>query len=335
MKISALYDIIFSLEIQCFYGLEGVFMATFLTTLSQISYLFLLIGAGFAVMKLCRLPENATNILSKLVTTLFMPALILTNFMENFTVARLSSAWPYALAGVIVVALSIAFAKLVSTFSARDPYHKDIHTYCLAFSNFGFMGTAVVSTLMPELFMSYLILCTPMWIVNYSWAVPALLMPSDKKRGFSFKNLLNPLFIAMILGIIIGMTRLPIPSFLDVSIDALSKCMSPSTMLLTGMCVAKIDIKRVLKIKSIYALSAIRLLLIPAIFLIVLLIHKFDYGVSLCVLSVLSMPLGLNSVVIPEAHGQDTSEASGMAIVSHLASALTIPLMFTIFELII
>jgi predicted permease len=196
------------------------------------------------------------------------------------------------------------------------------------------MGTAVVSTLMPELFMSYLILCTPMWVVNYSWAIPALLIPSEKTKGFSFKNLLNPLFIAMIIGIVIGMTRLPIPSFLEVSIDSLSKCMSPSTMLLTGMCVAKIDIKTVLKIKSIYVLTALRLLTIPSIFLLVLLVHKFDYGVSLCILAVLSMPLGLNGVVIPEAHGQDTSEASGMAIVSHLASALTIPLMFTLFDLI-
>ncbi len=310
-------------------------MQTFLTTLSQISYLFLLIGAGFSIMKLCKLPTVATNVLSKLVSTLFMPALILTNFMENFTVARLSSAWPYALAGVIVVTLSIAFALVISRFSAKDSYRRKIHSYCLAFSNFGFMGTAVVSTLMPELFMSYLILCTPMWVVNYSWAIPALLIPSEKTRGFSFKNLLNPLFIAMIIGIVIGMTRLPIPSFLDVAIDSLSKCMSPSTMLLTGMCVAKIDIKKVLKIKSIYVLTALRLLIIPSIFLVVLLVHKFDYGVSLCILAVLSMPLGLNGVVIPEAHGQDTSEASGMAIVSHLASALTIPLMFTLFELIL
>lgn len=309
-------------------------MATFFTTLSQIFYLFLLIGAGFTVMKLCKLPNVATNVLSKLVSTLFMPALILTNFMENFTVSRLSSAWQFALGGVIVVFLSIFLAKGISVFSASDSYRKKIHTYCLAFSNFGFMGTAVVSTLMPDLFMSYLILCTPMWIVNYSWAVPALLIPSEKKRGFSFKNLLNPLFIAMVIGIIIGMTRLPIPSFLEVSIDALSKCMSPSTMLLTGMCVAKINIKDVLKIKSIYALSLIRLLIIPSIFLVVLLIHKLDYGVSLCILAVLSMPLGLNSVVIPESHGQDTSEASGMAIVSHLASAVTIPLMFALFELI-
>lgn len=308
-------------------------MTTFFTSLGQISYLFLLIGAGFLVMKLCKLPPNATNVLSKLVTTLFMPALILTNFMDNFTVSRLSSAWQYALAGVIVVSLSIVLAKIIARISGKDDYHRKIHTYCLAFSNFGFMGTAVVSTLMPDLFMSYLILCTPMWIVNYSWAVPALLIPSEKKRGFSFKNLLNPLFIAMLIGMFIGLTRLPIPQFVDVSIEALSKCMSPSTMLLTGMCVAKIDIKRVLKIKSIYALSVIRLILIPSIFLFILSIIKIDYGVALCVLAVLSMPLGLNSVVIPEAHGQDTSEASGMAIVSHLASALTIPLMFTAFEL--
>lgn len=309
-------------------------MSTFVTTLSQISYLFLLIIAGFVVMKVCKLPSMATNILSKLVSTLFMPALILTNFMENFTVARLSSAWPFALAGVIVVTISVAIGMTISRLTAKDDYHRRIHSYCLAFSNFGFMGTAVVSTLMPELFMSYLILCTPMWVVNYSWAVPALLIPSEKKKGFSFKNLLNPLFIAMVIGIVIGMTSLPIPSFLDVSIDALSKCMSPSTMLLTGMCVAKIDIKRVLKIKSIYILSALRLLIIPSIFLLILLIFKIDYGVSLCVLSVLSMPLGLNSVVIPEAYGKDTSEASGMAIVSHLASALTIPLMFALFNMI-
>ena len=103
-------------------------MQTFLTILSQISYLFLLIGAGFAIMKLCKLPAVATNVLSKLVSTLFMPALILTNFMENFTVERISSAWPYALAGIIVVTLSIAFALIVSRFSARDSTSPSLST---------------------------------------------------------------------------------------------------------------------------------------------------------------------------------------------------------------
>jgi predicted permease len=256
-------------------------------------------------------------------------------FINNFTVNKLGSAGKLFLSSFAVMVITIPLSILVSRLCAKDTYTRNIYTYGMSFSNFGFMGTAVVSTLMPELFMSYLILCTPLWIVNYSWAVPALLIPSEKPRGFSFKNLLNPLFFSMLIGIIIGMTRLPIPSFLGVSIDALSACMSPSTMLLTGMCVAKIDIKRVLKIKSVYSLSAIRLLGMPLLFILTLLVFNFDSGVSLCVLAVLAMPLGLNGVVIPEAHGQDTSEASGMAIVSHLASALTIPLMFAIFELVI
>ncbi len=307
-------------------------MGTFITTLTQISYLFLLIGAGFLVMKACKLPKNATNIVSKLVSTLFMPALILSNFMQNFTITRLKSSWKFALAGLILAICSIILAALISGVTAKNSYLRKIHIYSLGFSNFGFMGTAVVSTLAPDIFMSYLIMCTPIWILNYSWAVPSLLMPSEKSKGFSPKNLLNPLFIAMLIGIVIGLTQIPMPQFTLTAIDSLGKCMSPLTMLLTGMCVAKIDIKRVLKIKSIYVLSAIRLILMPLIFIGFLLIYKLDYGVALCAISVLAMPLGLNSVVIPEAHGCDTSEASGMAIVSHLCSALTIPLMLTIFE---
>lgn len=309
-------------------------MGTFITTLSQIAYLFLLIGVGYAIMKICKLPPNATNIVSKLVTTALMPSLILSNFMENFTFNRLKSSWQFALAGIILTAFSLAFAWLVSGMTGKNSYLRRIHIYSLGFSNFGFMGTAVVSTLMPELFMSYLIMCTPIWIVNYSWAVPGLLMPNEKGRGFRPKNLLNPLFIAMIIGIIIGLSGIPMPPFINTAISSLGKCMSPATMLLTGMCVAKIDIKRVLKIKSIYVLSFIRLLLMPLIFLGFLLIYKIDYGVALCATCVLAMPLGLNSVVIPESHGCDTSEASGMAIVSHLSSAVTIPLILTIFEMI-
>ena len=310
-------------------------MGTFITTLSQIAYLFLLIGVGYAIMKICKLPPNATNIVSKLVTTALMPSLILSNFMENFTFNRLKSSWQFALGGIILTAFSLGFAWLISGLTGKNSYLRRIHIYSLGFSNFGFMGTAVVSTLMPELFMSYLIMCTPIWIVNYSWAVPGLLMPNEKGRGFRPKNLLNPLFIAMIIGIVIGLSGIPMPPFINTAISSLGKCMSPATMLLTGMCVAKIDIKRVLKIKSIYVLSFMRLLLMPLIFLGFLLIYKINYGVALCATCVLAMPLGLNSVVIPESHGCDTSEASGMAIVSHLSSALTIPLILTIFEMII
>ena len=44
------------------------------------------------------------------------------------------------------------------------------------------------------------------------------------------------------------------------------------------------------------------------------------------------MPLGLNTLVIPAAYGKDTSAAAGMALVSHLLSCITIPLVFLLME---
>ncbi len=66
------------------------------------------------------------------------------------------------------------------------------------------------------------------------------------------KNLVNPMLICMLVGIVIGLGEIKLPSFAGSLIDSLSACMSPVAMLITGMTIAKIDIKAVLKIKSIY-----------------------------------------------------------------------------------
>ena len=49
----------------------------------------------------------------------------------------------------------------------------------------------------------------------------------------------------------------------------------------------------------------------------------------LCFFSV-ATPLGLNSVVFPEAYGGDPEPGAAMALVSHTLCVLTIPLMFAL-----
>ena len=318
-------------------------MAVFITTLGKIGHLFLLIIAGFIIMKVARLPKNSTAILSKLVSKLFMPALILSNFMENFTAERIFGSIGFFVMGVVLGVIFIPLGILISRFTAKTSYLRRIHTYGLAFSNYGFMGTAVMSSIAPDIFTDYLIMATPLWIANYSWAVPSLLMPIKEEQNgkktsilhIELKNLLNPMFVAMVLGMAVGILSIPVPSFFGTAVSSLSGCMSPATMLLTGMCVANIDIKRVLKLKSIYILSVLRLLVFPLALIGAFVLIRFDSNIALSALCILAMPLGLNSVVIPESYGKDTSEASGMAIVSHLGSAITIPLLFSLFDLII
>ena len=49
----------------------------------------------------------------------------------------------------------IPLAILLSSVLVKDRYTQKIYTYGLAFSNFGFVGNAVVAALYPEIFMEY------------------------------------------------------------------------------------------------------------------------------------------------------------------------------------
>ena len=79
---------------------------------------------------------------------------------------------------------------------------------------------------------------------------------------------------------------------------------------------------------SIYIISLIRLLLIPGAAILVLSQVPLPYGLALCTVCSLAMPLGLNTIVIPNAYGKDTTVAAGMTVISHLMSCITIPLIF-------
>ena len=109
--------------------------------------------------------------------------------------------------------------------------------------------------------------------------------------------------------------------------------MSPIAMILTGITVSKISLKKTFTNLNIYLVSFIRLLVYPLAFLgVVFILGKFgihiDRTIFICALCTLAMPLGLNTIVIPSAYGKDPTVASGMALVSHILSCVTIPVIF-------
>ena len=99
-------------------------------------------------------------------------------------------------------------------------------------------------------------------------------------------------------------------------------------MLLTGITIACADLGAILKNKGIYIVTAQRLLLFPLLGLGLIWLLPLPSAVEVSLLCFLAMPLGLNTVVVPAAYGRDTSVAAGMALVSHLLSCITIPLLF-------
>lgn len=306
-------------------------MSIFLTTLNQTSFLFGLIVIGYILVKTKVLPENSVSVLSKLENTVFIPALVMKTFIENFTVDRISVAWKLLVCAFLLAVILIPIATLVSKRFTKDSYIQKIYIYGLIFSNFSFMGNAIVSSLFKNIFFEYLIFTLALWILIYLWGVPRLLLfDSDKKQTIkeNLKSFVNPMFVSMIIGMIIGLFKIPLPSWIESIISASSNCMSPIAILLTGVAISFISLKDTFTSIKLYLISIVKLIIMPFLFIGVTYFLKLPSTVYICSLCVLAMPFGLNTIVIPSAAGKDTSVAAGLAVVSHLLSCITIPVVF-------
>jgi predicted permease len=240
------------------------------------------------------------------------------------------------LVSAVILIASIPLAILISRLLSRDGYERNIYVYGLVFSNFGFMGNAVVKALYPDIFLEYLLFTMPMWAGIYMWGVPSLLLgDTGEKQTLTrrLKSFLNPMFIAMIIGAVIGLTGLELPDFLSSAFTVAGDCMSPVAMLLTGATVAAVSFKRLFLNYKVYIASAIRLIGLPLIFYSVSLLIPLETVSLTCAAAFMCMPLGLNTIVIPGAYGKDTSLGAAMAIISHILGCITIPLMMMLFGL--
>lgn len=308
-------------------------MSIFTTTLNQMTFLFLLIALGFFLTKRGLLPASSAGILSKLENYIFIPALVFNTFIQNFTPAKIGAASTVFIGSAIILAFVIPAAILLSRRCSKDRYIQNIFTYGLAFSNFGFMGNAVVSALFPDIFFEYLIFTLPLWVAIYLWGVPVLLRSeAGQKQTIKerLKAFVNPMFVGMLAGMIIGLSGLPLPGWLTSISSSCAGCMSPIAMLLTGITVASTDLKKIFTNVSIYVITFIRLLVFPLLTMGALYIIKPSEVLTICAICAAAMPLGLNTIVIPSAYGKDTTVAAGMAIISHLLSCITIPIIFAL-----
>lgn len=308
-------------------------MTIFATTLNQMAFLFLLIVLGFILTKFGLLPKTCASILSKLENYIFIPALVLQTFLQNFTLEKISSASSIFLTSFIMILIIMPIAILTSRLCSKDRYIQNIYTYGLAFSNFGFMGNAVVSAIFPDIFFEYLIFTLPLWIMIYVWGVPVLLLSeAGKKQNLKdrLRSFINPMFLCMLVGMILGLSKITLPGWMTSAVSSCSGCMTPIAMLLTGITVASADLKKIFTNISIYAVSLIRLLIFPLLMISILYVIKPDNILSICAVCSVAMPIGLNTIVIPSAYGRDTTVAAGMAIISHLLSCISIPVIFAL-----
>lgn len=307
-------------------------LETFIATLNPMLVMFACILIGFVLRKSGVAPENTGTVLSKVENYVFMPAQVGVTFMTYCTVESISANYRFVLYSILCIAVSMLMGVPLSNLFSKDGKNRGVYRYALVFANFGFLGNALVPQMLGQEYLyPYLLFTLPINTWAFVWGMNQM-VPQEGEKVNPLKRLFNPVLIGLFTGAVLGLTGIAklFPVFLTTTLNNLSNCMGPTAMILTGFIIGGYDVKEMLGNRKVYAMTALRLTVLPVIVLAVLYVFGADLTVMTMALVAFGAALGLNTVVIPAAYGRDTKPGAAMAMISHAAAVISIPLMYAL-----
>ena len=294
--------------------------------MEQVFVLFAFSLAGYLLSKCGLANVSHAKLLSTLLVYVFLPCNIFRTFSVNCTVAYITDKYVLILASTVLIALIVVVAKFGSRLFSKEDYHRKIYQYALSIPNYGFMGYALTESLLGTAgLLNIMLFSLPISLYNSSGAFSRL-----TKKKLTLKSLLHPVLIAIVLGMAVGLTAIPVPEVIISIMDKSSACMGPVSMLLAGITISEFKFPALLKNKKNYIIVFLRLIVIPGILGLMLLPLNNPVLVQSAVL-LYAMPCGLNTIVYPKLVDEDCEIGAGMALVSNVLACFTIPLMCTLF----
>ena len=302
----------------------------FMISAEKILALMCFFAMGFMLARKKVLPGNAPQTLSRLLTTIFCPALTLNGMAANLDRATIGANAGLLLTSAAVIAVGTVVSRVLSRrLSHGDEDLRSILHYNLLYSNFGYIGYPMILGIFGEAALSrFLLYAVPISVSVTFYGRLAV----EGRTKLSLRFLLEPLSMSMFLGLLIGVLEIPLPGVVSDVLSTAGGCTGPVSMLVSGMVLSRVDLRRCFLDWRNYLFTALRLVVIPLAALAVMLPLGVRGESLLFTGCFLCLPFGSNPIVFREALGMDTQKAAGMTLVSYLFSLATVPVMFALFE---
>ena len=306
------------LKVEIFLG------TTFFTTLEQMIVMFSFTLIGFILGKSGKLNSKATQNLATLQTKVFLPAMVFSSLSTNFTVDKLAHGARLLLISCLFMLPLMVIGKLVAKLFSKEEGLRNMYTYYLTLSNFGYLAYPVVEAVFgSEALFNLIIFTIPTNIImsTYGYAL-------FSKEKNVLKNLISPLMIGVALGIIIGISGLKLPTFATTILDMAGSTTGMNSMILTGLVLSSHRLVSLFNKPKGYIASFIRLIGITAIVVPIAALIGLRGNELIGVAVLTAMPGGANSLVFSVENELDGFEAARSCTISNIGAIITVPLVF-------
>ncbi|MFC6260702.1 AEC family transporter [Levilactobacillus fujinensis] len=302
---------------------------------SQITLMFILMAIGLLINKLGFMHGQTATDLTNILLYVVSPCLIVNAFEQRFSVSRLQAlAWVMLgillTYGVMVIVTHLVFKHVADTNLQR------IMRFGSVYSNAGFMGVPLASALFGSNGVFFAVASLAGFNI-FCWTHGITLFTPHKtgdRRINWHQILLNPNIVAIAVGLLIFVSGLHLPSLLNQTITYVSSINTPLSMIVIGNSLAAVKLNRHTLDHRLWGPLLLRNLLFPIIMLLILRLFGVQ-GIPLYTTVLMgACPVAGNVVLFTlQAHG-DTSPAVTLMSLSTILCLVTIPLIFTLSNLI-
>lgn len=298
----------------------------FLLIFSKILVISLLIVVGYFTRKYLVTDQGQRDV-TQLLLYVFLPCTLIRAFNIPFDSIKFIDGTKITLIMLSIYFITTFISVFVSKFLSNSGSEKAVYTMAMVLPNVGFMGYPIIESLLGSEYIFYAVMAN-ISFEAISWTlmtkITSTYLGSNEKVSI-IKSLLTPPLIAIIFGLFIYVTPLDIPEPFISVINLLGNAMTPVAMIVVGMSLAKANLKKFLLQYKIYIVSIIRLLVFPAIVILLLKLMGFS-GVKLTIPAILvSMPSAGYTNIIASRFGADDILAAEIITMCSILSLITIP----------
>lgn len=298
-------------------------METTFILLQQVLIMFLLAAVGFIAFRTEKISNEGSKTIGNLLIYISLPSVIIKGFLVERT--------PERMMGLLISMITAAVILLICILISRICFKKDaIASFAAAFSNPGFFGIPLITALLDDGAVFYIAPYVAFLnLLQWSYGVSLL---TGQKTGLKAKKVLSaPFMIAIAIGLIFFFSGISLPPVLAKTLDFCVGLNTPLAMFTVGIYLAQCNFGKMMKNVRLYAITAVRLLLIPIIVMALFaIIPGIDNDIRYTMLIAAACPVGSNIAVYAQLHNKDYAYAVETVAISTLLCIITIPLLVRI-----
>ena len=295
--------------------------------------LLAMMGLGFISFKMKWLEDMSYKKLSEIVVNIFNPALIINGAL---TATAYGSVDPSLIKEnfkfvLIYFGVNILFSIPVSLVLGKDKGQKDIFSLMTIFSNVGFMGIPVISSIYGQgciIYITFYILAYNVLLYTLGIFIAQRRLPADQRES-GIRGLLNIGTVCTFLAIILFFAGYKPGEAVLTFFDYVGNATIPLSMMVIGASIARLPLKEFFSGIKVYAFAAVSLLLMPISASFIFRGLKGDSVIFGVFIIMFGLPVGSIVTMVIKKYGGDESLCSRATIITTLLSIFTIPLIIS------